>query len=107
VRLSRRVRKLEAAPPVRRGPQLPRDPVAFARAFLAGEFKAEDIDPCDPDHTGWLCQMHVFLMELGPEHQAWLKAQRELDPRAYPDALLMPASDEVILAALDETMRRG
>ena len=51
--------------------------------------------------------MHSFLVTLGPEHQDWLRLQRQLHPRAYPDALLLPATDEQILAALDEVMRRG
>lgn len=106
--LSRRLRKLEiVAVPVRRGKSLPEDPVTFARAFLAGAFAVGDIDPAHPEHTGWLCRMHAFLVTLGPEHQEWLRVQRQLHPRAYPDAVLLPATDEEILGALDEVMRCG
>jgi hypothetical protein len=108
VRLSSRLRKLEAvAPPARRGKVLPEDPVAFARGLLAGDFVPGDIDPMHPDHMGWMCRMHVFLIMLTPEHQAWLRLQRELDPRSYPGDLLLPAPEDEILAALDEVMRRG
>ncbi len=106
--LARRVRKLEGiVVPVRRGKTLPQDPASFARGLLAGEFAAADIDPTHPHHTGWLVRAGAFLATLSPEHQAWLRLERERDPRAYPDALLLPAPEEVILAALDEVMRRG
>ena len=106
--LSRRVRRLESAPrPAPPARPLPGDPASFARALLAGEFGVEDVDPAHPDHTGWLCRMHAFLGTLTPEHQARLGLQRQLHPRAYPDALLLPASEEEILAVLDEVMRRG
>ena len=106
--LSRRLRKLEAVvPPGHQGPVLPDDPVAFARSFLAGEFAVADIDPRHPEHMGWAVLASAFLSTLVPEHQAWLRVQRQLHPRAYPDALLSPATDEQILAALDQVMRRG
>jgi hypothetical protein len=108
VRLANRVRKLEAlAPPVRRGLPLPSDPVSFARGLAAGEFTVADIDPNHPNHMGWACLCHVFLITLAPEHQAWLRRAREHDPRAYPGELLLPASEDQILATLDEVMRRG
>ena len=108
MRLANRVKKLEAlAPPVRPGKQLPSDPVAFGRAFVAGEFTVEDIDPTHPDHMGWAVRCSAFLATLLPEHQAYLRQERERHPRAYPDELLLPASDEQILAKMDEVMRRG
>ncbi len=106
--LSRRVRKLEVvAPPARPRRSLPADPVAFARAYLAGEFAAGDIDPTNPEHASWVCRLGVFLATLAPEHQEWLRTQRQLDPRAYPGDLLLPATGDEILAALDEVMGRG
>lgn len=108
MRLAARVQKLEATVrPVRRTRPVPDDPVAFARGLLAGTFGVDDLDPTDPDQTGWLVRLHAFLDTLGPEHQEWLRGQRQLHPRAYPDAVLLPATDEEIWAALDEVMRRG
>jgi hypothetical protein len=107
---SRRLRALEAAAPPPapgRGEAVPADPVAFARRLLAGAFGPADLDPADPRHTGWLVRVVTFLWTLGDEHQQWLRRARELDPRAYPDQLLMPASNEAVLAALDAVMRRG
>lgn len=108
MRLTGRVQKLEAVtPPVRRGPVPPADPVAFARELLARAFGPTDLDPTHPHHTGWVSRVHAFLITLSSEHQTWLRAERERDPRAHPGAVLMPAPEEQILAALDAVMRRG
>jgi hypothetical protein len=45
--------------------------------------------------------------KASPGHQTWLRRERERHPRAYPGALLLPATDEDVLAALDAVMRRG
>lgn len=92
---------------MRRGRALPDDPVAFARAFLAGAFAVGDIAPDGPDHVGWLTQLVAFLGTPAPEGQEWLRRERERAPGSYPDALLLPATDDEILSALDEVMRRG
>ncbi|AWM36967.1 hypothetical protein GobsT_51530 [Gemmata obscuriglobus] len=106
--LARRVRALaDRIPPARPGTDLPTDPVAFGRGLLRGDFGPADLDPTHPDHTGWAVQALAFLGTLRPEHQAWLRDQRERFPGAYPDALLLPATDEQIVAALDQVMRRG
>ena len=108
MRLSARLHKLEGTVrPARRAGSVPTDPVAFGRGFMAGTIAVEDLDPTDPDHTGWAAQVTAFLVTLSPEHQAWLRRVRDLDPRAYPGALLLPAPDDQVLAALDAVMRRG
>ena len=66
-----------------------------------------DPDPAHAHHTGWAVLAHTFLATLLPEQQAWLRQERERDPRAYPSALLLPVPDDEVLAALDEVMRRG
>ncbi|MDY3563396.1 hypothetical protein R5W23_004899 [Gemmata sp. JC673] len=106
--LARRLRALaDRIPPARPGTDLPTDPVAFARGLLSGDFGPNNLDQKHPDHTGWAVQALTFLGTLQPEHQAWLRDQRERHPYAYPDQLLLPASEEQIEAALDEIMRRG
>ncbi|MBP3954831.1 hypothetical protein J8F10_05985 [Gemmata sp. G18] len=106
--LGNRVGKLEFEIPVRRASTaVPNEPVAFARGLLAGAFGVDDLDRTNPNHTVWLAQMSAFLQTLKPEHQAWLRLVHERHPGAYPDQLLLPASDEQILEALDAVMRRG
>ena len=106
--LARRVQKLAGRiPPPRPNSKLPTDPVAFGRGLLRGDFGPDDLDPTHPYHTGWAAQALAFLGTLQPEHQAWLRDQRERFPGAYPDALLLPATEEQIGAALDQVMRRG
>ena len=106
--LGSRVGKLELEIPVRRvTAAVPNDPVAFARGLLAGAFGVEDLDRTNPNHTGWLAQLFVFLQTLEPEHQAWLRLVHERHPGSYPGALLLPASDEQVWTALDDVMRRG
>jgi len=90
-----------------RGRAVPDDPVTFGRGLVAGVFGADDLDPRHSHHLGWLVQACAFLGTLDEEHQAWLRRARELDPRAYPDEVLLPADDEAVLAALDAVMRRG
>ncbi len=106
--LGNRVGKLELQILVRRvTAAVPNDPVAFARGLLAGEFKVGDLDRTNPNHTGWLSQMCAFLQTLQPEHQSWLRLVHERHPGAYPGQILLPATDEQILDALDAVMRRG
>ncbi|AMV25217.1 hypothetical protein VT84_12530 [Gemmata sp. SH-PL17] len=106
--LGSRVGKLEHQIPVRQvTTAVPDDPVAFARGFLAGAFGVDDLDRTNPNHTGWLAQMCAFLQTLEPDHQAWLRLAHEQHPGAYPGQLLLPATDEQILEALDAVMRRG
>lgn len=77
MRLTARLHKLEGAVrPVRRAGRVPADPVAFGRAMLAGAFAVADLDPTDPDHTGWAAQVTAFLVTMSPEHQAWLRRAR-------------------------------
>ncbi|AMV25165.1 hypothetical protein VT84_12270 [Gemmata sp. SH-PL17] len=106
--LGNRVHKLEFQIPVRRvSAAVPNDPVAFARGFLAGAFGVDDLDRTNPNHTGWLAQMSAFLQTLEPDHQAWLRLVHERHSGAYPGQILLPASDEQVLEALDVVMRRG
>lgn len=80
---------------------MPDDPVALGRGLVAGTFGTEDLDSRYPDHVGWLAR--AFLGTLGAEHQGWRRA-REQNPRVYPDAVLLPASDEAVLSAPDAVM---
>jgi hypothetical protein len=102
------LRKLEAVTPVTHNVRvLPTDPVSFARGLLAGEFVVGDIDPEHPDHMGWVSRLNAFWVMLSSADQEWLQIQGEPNTRAYPDGLLLPATDEATLAVLDEVMRRG
>ena len=75
---------------------------------MSGAFTAADIDRTNFDHMTWMSRVSVFLVTLGPEHQAYLRSERKLNGRAaYPGEVLLPATGAQILAALDETMRRG
>ena len=94
-------------PPPPRTPVLPEDPVTWARGFVSGAWTIADIDPTHPDHLGWLARVMAFVTTLTPQHQQWLRQQRELTPGCYPDALLLPATNDEILAALDAVMRWG
>ncbi|MCE9561269.1 MAG: hypothetical protein K8U57_04370 [Planctomycetes bacterium] len=96
--LAKRITTLERlVPRGKKGRPVPDDPVAFARGLLARQFAPADIDPTDPNHTGWLTRVYTFLITLTPEHQAW---EREI-------GIGGTGIEPVGFEALDAVMRRG
>jgi anti-sigma factor ChrR (cupin superfamily) len=110
VKLDTRVARLEAverARPVACGALVPEDPVALARGLLEGTVALADVARAGARHTGTVVRLVAFLGTLTPESQAWLRAERERMPGAYPDAVLLPEDADVVWDRLDAVMRRG